>query len=58
MQGGAPVYLPGVAIPAGGVGFPIFQRGALLALSTQDNAAACIVGRAAMSSADMLLRAA
>ncbi|CAH0591494.1 unnamed protein product [Chrysodeixis includens] len=58
VQGGAPVYLPGVAIPAGGVGFPLFQRSAIIALSTQDNAAACIVGRSAMSSADMLLRAA
>lgn len=58
MQGGAPVYLPGVAIPAGGIGFPIFQRSALIALNTQDNAAACIVGRTTMSSADMLLRAA
>lgn len=56
VQGGAPVYLPGVAIPNGGIGFPMFQRGKLIAMCTQENAAACIVGRAAMSSADMLLR--
>ncbi|CAH0664238.1 unnamed protein product [Spodoptera exigua] len=56
VQGGAPVYLPGVAIPSGGIGFPMFQRGSLIAMCTQENAAACIVGRAAMSSADMLLR--
>lgn len=34
----------------------MFQRGKLIAMCTQENAAACIVGRAAMSSADMLLR--
>ncbi|KAJ8720484.1 hypothetical protein PYW08_005949 [Mythimna loreyi] len=58
VQGGAPVYLPGVVIPSGGIGFPMFQRGTLIGLCTQENAAVCIIGRAAMSSADMLLRAA
>ncbi|KAJ8729082.1 hypothetical protein PYW07_006778 [Mythimna separata] len=57
VQGGAPVYLPGVAIPSGGIGFPMFQRGSLIGLCTQENAAVCIIGRATMSSADMLLRA-
>lgn len=52
------MYLPGVSIPTGGSGFPMFQRGHLIALCTQENAAVCIIGRATMSSADMLLRAA
>ncbi|KAM3958321.1 eukaryotic translation initiation factor 2D [Aphomia sociella] len=56
--GGAALYLPGVILPAGGVGFPMFPRGALLAACTSDNAAAVIVGRAVLSSGDMLLRAA
>ncbi|XP_053616639.1 eukaryotic translation initiation factor 2D isoform X2 [Plodia interpunctella] len=56
--GGASVYLPGVTIPAGGVGFPQFGKGAIVAANTTDNAAAAIVGRAVMSSGDMLLRAA
>ncbi|KAJ0172837.1 hypothetical protein K1T71_011976 [Dendrolimus kikuchii] len=56
VQGGAPLYLPGVTLPTGGVGFPMFQRGAIIAAHTNDNSAAGIVGRAAMSSADMLLR--
>ncbi|XP_075981975.1 eukaryotic translation initiation factor 2D [Anticarsia gemmatalis] len=58
IQGGAPLYLPGVVTPAGGAGFPMFQRNAVIAMCTQDNAAAGVVGRALMSSADMLLRAA
>ncbi|XP_049878808.1 eukaryotic translation initiation factor 2D [Pectinophora gossypiella] len=56
--GGAPLYLPGVVIPAQGVGFPMFGRGAILAACTVDNMAAGVVGRAAIGSADMLLRAA
>lgn len=56
VQGGAPVYLPGVSIPSCGIGFPMFQRGTIIGMCTQENAAVCIVGRAAMSSADMLLR--
>uniref|UniRef100_A0A2A4K3D8 SUI1 domain-containing protein n=1 Tax=Heliothis virescens TaxID=7102 RepID=A0A2A4K3D8_HELVI len=56
VQGGAPVYLPGVSIPSCGIGFPMFQRGTVMGMCTQDNAAVCIVGRAAMSSSDMLLR--
>lgn len=54
--GGAPLYLPGVAAAPGGAGFPLFPRGAVLAARTQDNRAAAIVGRASISSADMLLR--
>ncbi|CAB3242161.1 unnamed protein product [Arctia plantaginis] len=58
IHGGAPLYLPGVVTPEGGKGFPMFQRNTVIALCTQDNAAAGIVGRALISSADMLLRAA
>lgn len=58
IQGGAPLYLPGVSLPSGGVGFPIFQRGAIISAHTDDNFAAAVVGHAAMSSADMLLRSA
>lgn len=58
IHGGAPLYLPGVVTPAGGAGFPMFQRNAIIALCTQENSAAGIIGRALMSSADMLLRAA
>ncbi|XP_059050220.1 eukaryotic translation initiation factor 2D [Achroia grisella] len=56
--GGAPLYLPGVTLPPGGVGFPRFARGSLLAACTLDNSAAAIVGRSMLSSGDMLLRAA
>ncbi|XP_060806299.1 eukaryotic translation initiation factor 2D [Amyelois transitella] len=56
--GGASVYLPGVTLPAGGLGFPQFRAGAIVAANTTDNAAAAVVGRAVMSSGDMLLRAA
>lgn len=56
LQSGVPLYLPGVLIPAQGVGFPLFARGALLALRTGDNEAAAAVGRALLSSADMLLK--
>lgn len=57
IQGGAPLYLPGVSLPAGGIGFPVFQKGTIVAAHTNDNYAAGIVGLATMSSADMLLRA-
>ncbi|KOB70510.1 Ligatin [Operophtera brumata] len=57
IQNGAPLYLPGVSLPAQGAGFPVFQCGTMMGARTEDNAAACIVGSAAMSSADMLLRA-
>lgn len=58
IHGGAPLYLPGVVTPEGGKGFPMFQRNTVIALCTQDNAAAGVVGRALISSADMLLRVA
>ncbi|KAG6460942.1 eukaryotic translation initiation factor 2D [Manduca sexta] len=58
IQGGAPLYLPGVVLPASGIGFPLFQRGSIVSVHTSDNSAAAVVGRVTMSSADMLLRAA
>ncbi|KAI8441202.1 hypothetical protein MSG28_009428 [Choristoneura fumiferana] len=56
IQNGAPLYLPGVCVPAGGAGFPMFARGAPLAAVTSDNAAAAAVGLAALASGDMLLK--
>lgn len=56
VRNGAPLYLPGVSLPAQGAGFPLFQCGTILGARTDDNPAACLVGTAAMSSADMLLR--
>ncbi|XP_048481414.1 eukaryotic translation initiation factor 2D [Plutella xylostella] len=56
LQNGAPLYLPGVEIPPQGVGFPMFARGAALAVCTQDNAAAAAVGWAASASVDMILK--
>ncbi|KAJ2945073.1 hypothetical protein O0L34_g9128 [Tuta absoluta] len=55
---GAPLYLPGVEIPHQGVGFPMFPKGTVIAACTVDNQAAAVVGRAAIGSADMLMRAA
>ncbi|XP_061716770.1 eukaryotic translation initiation factor 2D [Cydia pomonella] len=56
IQGGAPLYLPGVVIPTGGTGFPVFARGTPLALRTTDNAAAAAVGRAMLASGEMLMK--
>ncbi|XP_047998487.1 eukaryotic translation initiation factor 2D [Leguminivora glycinivorella] len=56
IQGGAPLYLPGVVIPTGGTGFPVFARGAAIAVRTTDNAAAGAVGRAALASGEMLMK--
>ncbi|XP_028036940.1 eukaryotic translation initiation factor 2D isoform X1 [Bombyx mandarina] len=58
VQGGAPLYLPGVELPAGGTGFPQFCKGELIAAHTSNNSATVIVGRAILSSGDMLLRTA
>ncbi|GBP91570.1 Eukaryotic translation initiation factor 2D [Eumeta japonica] len=55
IQGGAPLYLPGVTIPVQGRGFPIFSRGATIAINTESNSAPAVVGTALMSSGDMLL---
>lgn len=57
IQNGAPLYQPGVCLPAGGVGFPVFARGAALAAATSDNGAAAAVGLAARASGDVLLSA-
>lgn len=51
MQGGAPLYAPGVVTEGN---FPQFQRGAVVAACTSDNAAAGVVGQAMMSSADLV----
>ncbi|XP_063537647.1 eukaryotic translation initiation factor 2D [Cydia strobilella] len=56
IQGGAPLYLPGVVIPTGGASFPVFARGTPIALRTTDNAAAAAVGRAALASGEMLMK--
>ncbi|XP_045504964.1 eukaryotic translation initiation factor 2D [Colias croceus] len=54
VQGGAPLYAPGV-VTTDAAHFPRFSKGALLSACTIDNAAAGIVGRATMSSGDMLI---
>ncbi|CAG9571473.1 unnamed protein product [Danaus chrysippus] len=51
IHGGAPLYVPGVNTHGQ---FPQYRSGALVAACTGDNAAACIVGRAKISSAELL----
>ncbi|CAH2230664.1 jg4216 [Pararge aegeria aegeria] len=51
MQGGAPLYAPGVVTEGC---FPQFRCGAVVAACTSDNAAAGVVGQAMMSSADLV----
>ncbi|XP_023939093.2 eukaryotic translation initiation factor 2D [Bicyclus anynana] len=51
IQGGAPLYAPGVVTEGS---FPQFRRGAVVAACTSDNAAAGVIGRAMMSSADLV----
>ncbi|OWR52591.1 eukaryotic translation initiation factor 2D [Danaus plexippus plexippus] len=51
IQGGAPLYVPGVNTHGQ---FPQYRSGAVVAACTGDNAAACIVGRATISSAELL----
>ncbi|CAG9571463.1 unnamed protein product [Danaus chrysippus] len=51
IQGGAPLYVPGVNTHGQ---FPQYPSGALVAACTGDNAAACIVGRATISSSELL----
>lgn len=50
MQGGAPLYAPGVVIET----IPQFRKGTVIAACTIDNSAAGAVGLASMSSADLL----
>ncbi|XP_045453606.1 eukaryotic translation initiation factor 2D [Melitaea cinxia] len=52
VQGGAPLYAPGVLTDPSR--FPHFPRGAVIAVCTSDNGAAGIVGRAVISSGDLL----
>ncbi|XP_072945272.1 eukaryotic translation initiation factor 2D [Epargyreus clarus] len=54
VQGGAPLYAPGVI--TSGLSCPQFPRNAVLGVCTSDNAAVGIVGRAIMSSADLLYK--
>ncbi|XP_045778651.1 eukaryotic translation initiation factor 2D isoform X2 [Maniola jurtina] len=51
MQGGVPLYAPGVVTEGS---FPQFQRGAVVAACTSDNAAVGVIGHAMMSSADLV----
>ncbi|CAF4909834.1 unnamed protein product [Pieris macdunnoughi] len=53
VQGGVPLYAPGVVTDP--TTFPRFNKGSLLAVCTDDNAAAAIVGRAMMSSGNLLI---
>ncbi|XP_050672901.1 eukaryotic translation initiation factor 2D isoform X1 [Leptidea sinapis] len=53
VKGGAPLYVPGVVTDPSH--FPRFSKGSLVSASTTDNAAACIVGKATMSSGDLLV---
>ncbi|CAK1542786.1 unnamed protein product [Leptosia nina] len=53
IQSGVPLYAPGVVIDPSN--FPRFNRGSLLAVSTSDNASAAIIGRATMSSGNLLV---
>ncbi|XP_050355542.1 eukaryotic translation initiation factor 2D [Nymphalis io] len=53
VQGGAPLYAPGVVTDT--TTFPQFPRGAVIAACTTDNRAAGIIGRALISSADLLI---
>ncbi|CAH2088188.1 unnamed protein product [Euphydryas editha] len=52
VQGGAPLYAPGVVTDPSR--FPYFPRDAVIAVCTVDNGAAGIVGRAVISSGDLL----
>nr|XP_026498287.1 eukaryotic translation initiation factor 2D [Vanessa tameamea] len=53
VQGGAPLYAPGIVTDS--TKFPQFPRGAVIAACTTDNGAAGIIGRAVISSADLLI---
>ncbi|XP_045539513.1 eukaryotic translation initiation factor 2D [Papilio machaon] len=53
LAGGAPLYAPGVTL-SDAASFPRFPRGALVAAATADNSAAGAIGRAAISSTDLL----
>ncbi|CAH4033678.1 unnamed protein product [Pieris brassicae] len=53
VQGGVPLYAPGVVTDP--TSFPRFNKGSLLAVCTDNNAAAAIVGRAMMSSGNLLI---
>ncbi|XP_068623116.1 eukaryotic translation initiation factor 2D [Battus philenor] len=53
LAGGAPLYAPGVVL-ADPMTFPRFSRGDLIAVATVDNGAAGAIGRATMSSTDLL----
>ncbi|KPJ14699.1 Eukaryotic translation initiation factor 2D [Papilio machaon] len=53
LAGGAPLYAPGVTL-SDAASFPRFPRGALVAAATADNSAAGAIGRAVISSTDLL----